>query len=531
LSEPQLKPRPYPPRADEDEPRGDRARRPVSLAFQSLSIPHKLTAIILLTTSAVFLLTAAAFAAYDTATLRRRMVEDLTVMGRIIDSNTAALVLFNEQEPAVKVRATLKAQPRVLHARLVTRAGQPFAAYTRGDQDPALELPRVPGGGHAFLPGRLVLSRPLLVEGQEAGWLYLAADTSELRAHLWNYAGATLLIMLAAGALAFVLSIRLQRLVSDPIVQLARVAQHVSVTEDYTARAAGRAGDEVGGLIRAFNGMLAQIQKRDEALTEARVKAEEVSRTKSTFLANMSHELRTPLNAIIGYSEMLLEELEEAGQKALAADVVKVHAAGKHLLGLINDVLDLSKIEAGKMTIHAEAFEVDALVQDVVGTIQPLLDKNGNTLALDAQAALGEMRSDVTRLRQVLLNLLSNASKFTSKGKVTLTARRESGPEGDRLLFAVSDSGIGMTPEQLDKLFKPFTQADASTTRKYGGTGLGLAISLAFVEMMGGRITVTSEYGAGSTFTVLLPALLPQGAAGVSAPLGASAPAGAGQMK
>jgi len=233
-----------------------------------------------------------------------------------------------------------------------------------------------------------------------------------------------------------------------------------------------------------------------------------VSRTKSAFLANMSHELRTPLNAVIGYSEMLQEELSESGQRQQVADLVKIHSAGKHLLGLINDILDLSKIEAGKMTIHAEAFEVPMLLQDVMSTIQPLIEKNGNTLALETGTDLGDMNSDVTRIRQVLLNLLSNASKFTSSGKVVLTVRRERVDGADWMVFAVRDSGIGMTEEQISKLFRPFTQADSSTTRKYGGTGLGLAISRAFCSMMGGDIAVQSVWGEGSTFTVRLPTTL-----------------------
>ena len=209
---------------------------------------------------------------------------------------------------------------------------------------------------------------------------------------------------------------------SDPILHLAGVADTVSSTEDYSVRAVTHGQDELGGLIDAFNHMLRQIQRRDEALIIARDKAEEVSRTKSAFLANMSHELRTPLNAVIGYSEMLQEELSESGQRQQVADLVKIHSAGKHLLGLINDILDLSKIEAGKMTIHAEAFEVPMLLQDVMSTIQPLIEKNGNTLALETGTDLGDMNSDVTRIRQVLLNLLSNASKFTSSGKVASPA-------------------------------------------------------------------------------------------------------------
>jgi signal transduction histidine kinase len=228
------------------------------------------------------------------------------------------------------------------------------------------------------------------------------------------------------------------------------------------------------------------------------------SQHKSQFLANMSHELRTPLNAIIGYSEMLQEEAEDLDQETLIPDLQKVNAAGKHLLGLINDILDLSKIEAGRMDLFLEDFEVSTLVRDVGAIVQPLIDKNGNALVVTCPDDIGEMRADLTKVRQALFNLLSNAAKFTDHGTISLTVERES---DDWLTFAVSDTGIGMTEEQLGRLFEAFSQAEASTRSRYGGTGLGLAISRHFCRMMGGDLTVESVYGEGSTFTVPLPAV------------------------
>ena len=476
--------------------------------LSDLSIRRKLTLIILLTTSVVFFLTAVAFFTFDIVTLRQRMAEDLNVIARIIDSNTAAQMLFNEQDPATKVLGTLRAQPHIVSARLFTKDGQVFASYARGDQDVPQAAPALRDDGSEFRPEGLVLRRTVHVEGEPVGFVYLLSDTQELTDRYRSYAGTIFVIMIGAAAVAWLLSSRLQKVVSDPILHLAGVADTVSSTEDYSVRAVKHGQDELGGLIDAFNGMLRQIQRRDEALIIARDRAEEVSRTKSAFLANMSHELRTPLNAIIGYSEMLQEELTEIGQRQQVPDLVKIHSAGKHLLGLINDILDLSKIEAGKMAIHAETFEVPMLVQDVMSTIQPLIEKNGNTLALETGPDLGDMFSDVTRIRQVLLNLLSNASKFTSNGKVFLGVRRERVDVADWMVFSVRDSGIGMTPDQVSKLFLPFTQADSSTTRKYGGTGLGLAISRAFCSMMGGEIRVESTWGEGSTFTVRLPTAL-----------------------
>ena len=241
----------------------------------------------------------------------------------------------------------------------------------------------------------------------------------------------------------------------------------------------------------------------------ARREAEAANNAKSQFLASMSHELRTPLNAIIGYSEMLQEDATDRGETESIPDLQKIHGAGKHLLTLINDVLDLSKIEAGKMQLLLETFEVAPLVDQVATTMRPLVEKNANRLVVNCAAEFGLMHSDATRLRQVLLNLLSNASKFTEQGVITLDVERA----GPTVVFRVRDTGIGMTPEQLGRLFETFSQAEVSTAAKYGGTGLGLAISRKFCQMMGGDVDVESRVGAGSTFTVRLPADGPSAAA------------------
>jgi signal transduction histidine kinase len=245
---------------------------------------------------------------------------------------------------------------------------------------------------------------------------------------------------------------------------------------------------------------LARLEDTNVALAEA-------GRQKSRFLASMSHELRTPLNAIIGYSEMLEEEAADLGKPAFTQDLQKIHVSGRHLLGLIDDVLDLSKIEAGRMQMFTERVDTVALISGVVAVADPLITKNGNRLVVESEGALGTLNTDVTKVRQVILNLLSNAAKFTEKGTITLRAVAAS--DGTGMAFSVRDTGIGMTSEQLGRLFEEFSQAEAGTYRNYGGTGLGLALSRELARILGGDISVESTPGVGSTFTFTVPREVP----------------------
>ncbi len=243
--------------------------------------------------------------------------------------------------------------------------------------------------------------------------------------------------------------------------------------------------------------------KASQELQEAKDLAEAGSRAKSQFLANMSHELRTPMNAILGYSEMLMEDALEASNLSWHRDLSRINTSGQHLLGLINDILDLSKIEAGKMELYLEQFDLQEMIDEVVMTIQPLLNKQGNQLTVHRDPALTTVFADLTKVRQILFNLLSNATKFTDRGTILLTLEQEA--QTQSLCIRLTDTGTGMTPEQMENLFEAFSQADSTTHRRYGGTGLGLAITRYFCEMMGGSISVTSQPGQGTTFTVYLP--------------------------
>jgi len=481
--------------------------------LRSSSFKAKLTLLTMSTCGVALLMSVVLFGINDVRGFRRGTERDLQSLADVIGASAISSLDFDDEEAATKALAPLEHKPSILAAAIYTKDDKVLGKYSR-DAGSNLQSPPPRGAdGFRYQSGDLLIFKPIQRGTNRLGTIFVEADMSELHPLVMSYLQIGAVILLGALLVAFVLSSMLQRMISKPILALAETTRVVSEQKNYSVRAVKQGDDEIGSLIDRFNEMLVELEKHEKAMVEVNEQLREsqqqalaATEAKSQFLANMSHELRTPLNAIIGYSEMLEEEAQDAGNEQFVADLEKIHGAGKHLLALINDILDLSKIEAGKMELYLETFDLKTMLEDVVATTRLLVQKKSNTLVVQLSPGLGAMRADLTKVRQALFNLLSNASKFTERGTITLNATREANSDRNWIVLQVKDTGIGMTREQLSRMFQAFSQADPSTVRKYGGTGLGLAITRHFCRMMGGDVTVASEPGAGSTFTLRLPA-------------------------
>jgi len=500
------------------------------LKFQHYSISKKLTGMNMLVSGAALLLACTAFFAYDLYTFRVGIVRNLSTEAQILGSNTVSALVFNDPHAAGNTLSALHASPQIIYGAIYTPDGQIFAGYWRDHGGKDLPIPALPAGetqAHWFANGRIVLVQSIIFQGKLTGFVYILSDLQAINDRLKSYALITAVVLVISLIVALLISGISQRVISAPVVQLAETVRFVSHQKDYSIRAVATGNrDEVSTLIESFNEMLGQIQERDTALREARDELEqrvlerttqlavankeldlrnrEVERAtqlKSKFLASMSHELRTPLNAIVGFSDLLAEQTAGQLNDKQKRFVHHIKQGSAHLLQLINDILDLSKIEAGQLEFHCEAFQIGEALPEVLSTIRPLAMAKHITVQEKIESDLGVF-ADRVRFKQILYNLLSNAVKFTPKdGRIDI----ECFENGGTICVSVADTGIGIRPEDQKLVFEEFRQVEVSNTNTQEGTGLGLAITKRLVEQQGGRISLESELGKGSRFTVTLP--------------------------
>ncbi len=455
--------------------------------------------------AATALIACVAFMINESLTYRVRFDREQQTLSEVLAANVTAAVLFGDDASARDILSATNRTPQVDAAFVRLPTGEMFAAYSRNST----------AGKTAELIERHAGPRftsAIRIDDEAVGELVLLTNLSEFETTLMRYGLIATLVFMGSTLFAIFLARWESEAMATPMLRLRETIQSIRETRDYSSRVEPPRDKDFGTLIDNFNAMLEEIESRDERLESlvgdlisARDSAQSANTAKSQFLANMSHELRTPLNAIINYAEIIQEDLEAGDAETVVSDVGKIQTAGLHLLGLINGILDLSKIEAGRMEVEAHPFDASAILREAVDTVRPLAARNGNRIEVDIGQGVSTAFTDSVKFRQCVLNLLSNACKFTKDGAIFLSARIVEKEGVEAIEVSIRDSGIGMTSAQKASLFKAFVQADASTTRKYGGTGLGLAITQRLVTLMGGAIGVESEPGAGSVFTFAVP--------------------------
>ncbi len=466
--------------------------------LRDLSIKRKLVLLSTASGCAALFLACLGFVVNDVSMIRTSKIAQLEAQAQTLAFNSSAVLTFRDAVAAERLLDAFHSQPTIRRASLHNGDGSLLAAYVQPGAPPAPSvMPRQDEASHRFTPaGELELVQPVVDDGNVVGTLCLVSSMDDMYRQLWKHASVVLITAICSLGASIFLSVKLQRAVSAPILELADTARHISTGGDYSARVTRDAHDELGTLFQAFNTMLDRINASEAALRRA-------NNAKSEFLANMSHEIRTPMTAILGYADILLENLRD-DESLNAALTIKRN--GEHLLEVINDILDLSRIESGKLTVEKLSCSPVQLISEVFSLMRVRAEAKKIGLEVVYEGVMPEtVQTDPTRLRQILINLLGNAIKFTETGRVRLVTRFVATPDiPARLQFSVIDTGIGMSPSQLQALFQPFTQGDTSTSRKYGGTGLGLAISKRLAQALGGDIAVESVPNQGTTFRLTI---------------------------